>query len=195
MKNKYRKRHREISKSLADKYQHVSDEVIFSKLISHPKLVSSEHIMIYMSMPVEVDTSRLIKHLISQKKNIYIPVIINDQIEISSISDTSALIPNKFGIPEPLKKEINIVSPQILEVVILPGICFTQDGIRLGHGGGYFDRFLKKLHADIWSIGLCYGTHLEDDIPHNESDVKVNEVITENSFNIGLIQNKGGNPC
>ena len=63
-------------------------------------------------------------------------------------------------------------------MVIVPGIAFDKDGNRIGHGGGYFDRFLKNLPKKIPTIGLAFKFQLIERIKTLHWDVPVTEVIT-----------------
>jgi 5-formyltetrahydrofolate cyclo-ligase len=68
----------------------------------------------------------------------------------------------------------------------VPGVAFTPDGRRLGHGRGYYDRLLPQL-TRAYRLGLCFPFQLLDDLPTDENDVKMEEVIagtsTTNSTN------------
>jgi 5-formyltetrahydrofolate cyclo-ligase len=70
------------------------------------------------------------------------------------------------------------VSAQALEVVLVPGVAFDRTGHRLGHGQGYFDRFLDTLPADIPVIGLCFDFQLVAALPHEPHDHPVDAVLT-----------------
>ena len=80
---------------------------------------------------------------------------------------------------EPKKKFFRPVSPEDIDLVIVPGIAFDRSGERIGYGMGFYDRFLKKIRKDTSSIGLAYEFQIVDDIPSEETDVKVNKIITE----------------
>lgn len=69
-----------------------------------------------------------------------------------------------------------------LDVVIMPGCAFTADGKRLGHGKGYYDRFLARYKETFgefpYLIGVGFKEQIVDDLPVTELDVIINEVIT-----------------
>ena len=88
----------------------------------------------------------------------------------SSVFEKSA-----YGIMEPSGGEE--VLPEDLDVILVPLVCFDEDCHRLGHGGGYYDRFLKKTNA--LKIGIAYEIQKEKDIPLEEHDVCLDMVITE----------------
>lgn len=62
-------------------------------------------------------------------------------------------------------------------VILVPGRAFTQDGERLGRGGGFYDRYLKENKKKLHSIGICFSVQLVGSIPVDPCDVPVDEVL------------------
>ena len=73
----------------------------------------------------------------------------------------------------------NLIPNDEIELIIVPGVCFDLKRNRLGFGGGYYDRFLENKNMNI--IGICFDEQLSKDefIPANETDIKMNKIITE----------------
>lgn len=88
------------------------------------------------------------------------------------------LIENRFHILEPEKLEQNYVSPDKFEALIVPLVAFDLKGNRLGMGGGYYDRMLKKLSYQCLLIGVAYDFQELDSVPIDTWDMPLNEVIT-----------------
>ena len=84
-----------------------------------------------------------------------------------------------FGILEPKEVSFKKVSPQEIDLVILPGIAFDLKGGRIGYGKGYYDRFLRKLPKRIPLIGLAYDFQVVKNIFGKKHDRRVSKVITE----------------
>jgi len=70
------------------------------------------------------------------------------------------------------------ISPNSLDVVVVPGVAFDPDGNRIGYGGGYYDRFLIQVPR-AWRIGVCYDLQLIKEVPRADHDVPVDAVVTE----------------
>ena len=95
----------------------------------------------YYPVNFEIDDLILLRKFKKNKFNISLPVIKkNFQMDFYSWSFSEPLKINKYGIPEPENK--NIVYPDVL---LIPLVAFDKKLNRLGYGGGYYDRFIKKL--------------------------------------------------
>ncbi|MEQ1763795.1 MAG: 5-formyltetrahydrofolate cyclo-ligase [Pyrinomonadaceae bacterium] len=83
---------------------------------------------------------------------------------------------NRWKIPEPAGSEI--VSPEALDLVIVPLLCFDRGGHRVGYGKGFYDRFLQKCRPDCIKAGLSFFPPVDsiDDI--HESDVPLDLCVT-----------------
>lgn len=92
------------------------------------------------------------------------------------------LILGAFDIPE--SKEPPYDGP--LDLILVPGLAFTLEGYRMGYGGGYYDRFLKKSSA--FSLGLCLEGQIKDQLPLEDHDQLVQALFTEK----GLREIKNG---
>ena len=59
--------------------------------------------------------------------------------------------------------------------MLVPGLAFTGDGVRLGHGGGYYDRLLERCRCT--TVGVCFAEQIVDVLPVQSHDVKVGRVL------------------
>ncbi len=83
---------------------------------------------------------------------------------------------NELNIPEPLDKEI--VAPAKLDMVIVPLLAFDENGLRVGYGKGYFDRFLKDCREDCIKVGLSYFAAIDSIEDADHFDVPLDFCIT-----------------
>ncbi|MGQ9847940.1 MAG: 5-formyltetrahydrofolate cyclo-ligase [Bacteroidales bacterium] len=141
-------------------------------------------ILAYWSMPDEVHTHQWIIQNY-HKKNIYLPAINNDELEIklfTGINNMKAVPP--FGILEPTGEPFKDLNK--IEIILVPGMAFDRRGFRMGRGKGYYDKFLPKTSA--LRIGICYSFQLFETIPINEYDAQMDYILTENE--VLIINNK-----
>lgn len=98
--------------------------------------------------------------------------------EMTFRAPTNDLVAGSYGIPEP-DESAPAVTPAELDALLVPGVAFTRSGIRLGQGGGFYDRFIPKMRPDAPRIGLCHSWQVVDDLPAEPHDVRVTHVVTE----------------
>tara|TARA_B100000780_G_scaffold245295_1_gene189281 strand:- start:121 stop:666 length:546 start_codon:yes stop_codon:yes gene_type:complete len=130
----------------------------------------------YYPVNHEVNDLQLLKELKENKFNISLPVIKKDfQMDFYKWSFSDPLKINKYGIPEPETK--NILYP---DVILVPLVAFDKNLNRLGYGGGYYDRLIKKLSKKkrIIKIGLAFSFQKIDKVPINVYDQKLDYIVT-----------------
>ena len=90
-------------------------------------------------------------------------------------SKNEPLVINKYGIPEPISEKV--IYPDIL---LVPLLAFDSRLYRIGYGGGYYDRYIKKIKQKkkITTIGLAYSFQKIREVPINKYDIKLDFVIT-----------------
>lgn len=157
---------------------------IFNSLT--PLLLQYKNFFIYNSFKNEVETKQIIKFLIQNKKNVYLPKIKNGKI--FAVKFSNDMKKNNYGIDEPNGEKIEISN----FVSIIPAIVLDKQGNRIGFGKGYYDRFLKE--NECLKVALCYDFQLFDKIPSEEHDVKMDYIITPTRLiNCHLSLNKAFN--
>jgi 5,10-methenyltetrahydrofolate synthetase len=96
--------------------------------------------------------------------------------------DGQWLVRGKCGIPEP-REEIERILPPFLEMPqlwLVPGLAFDKQGVRLGHGCGWYDRLMQG--SPFPKIGVCPAERLEDRLPAEEHDVRMDFLLSENGI-------------
>jgi hypothetical protein len=91
--------------------------------------------------------------------------------------DDANLRRGPMNILEPAEAET--VEPSEVTAWIVPGLAFTQDGKRLGYGGGWYDRLLADAN-DTLKIGVAHEFQIVDDLPHEPHDILLDRVVTPN---------------
>lgn len=139
---------------------------------------SADIILLYASFGSEVSTEMILDKLLKSGKTVALPKCGNDGKMtfhiITSMDQTSV---GKYGITEP---DVLLPVPVYSEktVAIVPGLAFTENGGRLGYGGGYYDRFLAEFPF-IYTIGVTYEELIADSLPCLSHDLTVCALATE----------------
>lgn len=151
---------------------------IMSSLLSHPRVQNADTILMYHSLPDEVDTHSALDKLLAMGKKVLLPKVISDtEMTIHEYTGPDSLQPSdSYGILEPTTPELSIINSQ-LSIVIVPGMAFDKQGHRLGRGKGYYDRFLSRV-PNIYKIGVCFPFQILETIPSEITDIVMDEVIT-----------------
>lgn len=158
---------------------------IKEKLFSLPEFKRAKIVAFYVAKEhaKEVRTQEMIVETIKLGKRVLVPFVVGDEIEFSEISGLGDLQPGAFGILEPRMEIRKPVSPDQIELIVVPGVVFDLKGRRIGYGRGFYDRFLSRLLSvkpDVYIVGLAFEIQLVEDIPNQKSaDVPVKILITE----------------
>ncbi len=140
----------------------------------------SKEILVYYPFRSEIDTTIIIRRAIKQQKKVILPRVNGKDLDLYYIKDLSNdLSPGTFDIMEPIPSECTPASYKDIDMVLVPGVSFDRDLNRLGYGGGFYDKLLEKLPADIPRIVLAFDLQIVDNIPVTEHDLKVDIIITE----------------
>ena len=151
---------------------------IMSSLLSHSQIQKADYVLMYHSLPDEVDTHSALDQLLAMGKKVFLPKVVSDtEMTIHEYTGADSLQPSEpYGILEPTTPELSIINCQ-LSIAIVPGMAFDRQGHRLGRGKGYYDRFLSQI-PNIYKIGVCFPFQMLESIPSESTDVVMDEVIT-----------------
>ena len=162
------------------KQQHSVDEssAFINRLKDNSHFLHAHTLLLYSALPDEVPTQTLIDELVAQGKTVLLPRVVSDtDMELRRYSGPADLQQGAFGIMEPTGELFTDYAA--IDVAIIPGMAFDDEGHRLGRGKGYYDRFLAKLSPSTYKIGLCFSWQLVDHVPTDEHDIPMDEVIVQ----------------
>ena len=176
---------------LPPKARRQSDDALRSVLLKHPLLKNVSSLFLFVGVSPEPETKRWIEPLLALGKTVSVPLCHGaGEMEACRITGTDQLHPGKYGILEP-DTACPVLSPKEIELTLVPGVCFGQDGSRLGRGGGYYDRWLQNFTGV--SVGVCRQAFLQSWLPTEPHDQKVQMILTEQGlFNAASPGNGAG---
>jgi len=150
-----------------------------TRLLLFPYFQSAESIFCYVSMDNEPSTGEILSTAFSSGKSVYVPRClpgkerIMEAVEIHAWDD---LEKGTMGILEP-KKEIKGTDRKDFSLMLIPCLATDRRGGRLGHGAGYYDRFLEGAVGK--KLCLCFDSLLFSKIPMGRQDIFMDYVLTE----------------
>ena len=171
-KNLLRQEIRKRKKAHTSEELRKQSEVILQKLARHPDFQKAERVMLYASLPDEVQTLAFIDEW-AGRKHVILPTVVGDDIVPVETTAGNRMVEGDFHILEPDAPPYE--GP--LDLIVVPGMAFDREGHRLGRGKGFYDRFLTK-YPDVKTIGICFDFQLLDSIPTEPHDRPVGEVIS-----------------
>ena len=184
VKEKKKSIRQELLKKLRsqDKEQRrLKSEKIREKLYAHEKFKTADTVMFYIAEDIEVDTEQMIRDSLKSGKKIAVPITIVSQNKLIAsllIDFDKELSKGPYGILQPKSDFVRPVALKKIDLIIVPGVAFDSRGHRLGHGTGYYDRFLSKITENVLTIGLAFDFQLVDNIPTSSHDIAVKELIS-----------------
>ena len=152
--------------------------IVTDKLVREDIYKNADLILGYYSVSAEVSMDYLFEQAWKDGKKVALPVCLpGHEMEFRIYTKQTVMEKGVCGIPEPANSEV--VDPsKVNALIVVPGVSFDADGNRIGYGGGYYDRFLKK-YPDIPRVMLAYEMQKTVSIPYDGNDVPVDLVLTE----------------
>ena len=115
-------------------------------------------------------------------KSFAYPRVTEGRLDLYRVDSMYDLLPGAFGVREPSADSAHAVSPDTLDLILVPAVAFTNRGARLGRGGGFYDRLLASLPAHTCKIGVCFDSQILPDLPIEPHDQHVDFIATESGL-------------
>jgi 5-formyltetrahydrofolate cyclo-ligase len=157
---------------------------ICEKFVALPQYAAATTVMFYVDVRAEVRTRDYLATALTHGKRIVVPWC-NDQsqLELFWLKSMDDLSIGMYKILEPKPELRNLPERQVavtdLDLVMVPGVAFTRDGARMGHGKGYYDKLLEHARRDAPLVALAFECQFFPDIPTQEHDVFMDMIISE----------------
>lgn len=154
-----------------------SDRLLLERFLALPQVKAASSLLLFYGVGPEPDTARLLEPLIAAGKTVALPRSFpRGRMEARQYLGPSHLLSGAFGIPEP-DDACPILERDSFDVILVPNLCCDRTCYRLGHGGGYYDRYLSGFSGV--TVALCRDKLLQDSLPTAAHDVPVDLVVTE----------------
>jgi len=177
----------QVLSNLSAKEKKRQSDIVVEKVLKHPVFLKSQRISIYLSTADEVDTEPIIKKIFELNKNCYVPRYhknVMEMVRLNDMRDWETLPLTKWNIKQPSIKEEreNALNTGGLDLVIMPGVAFSRDNWRLGHGKGYYDSYLTALFKQQpdnppKTFAIAFKEQIVETLPVHDHDVQLDGVI------------------
>lgn len=176
-KRELRERILEARAALPPEVREKLGEMILGRLLALPPLDEAETVSLFASFGSEVPTEPVIDRLVDEGHRIALPRVEGTEIVLVAYRPGDPMERAAYGALEPTGNDR--LAPEAVDLIVTPGVAFDPGGHRLGYGGGFYDRLLRRSSADALRIGLAFEVQVVDVVPHGPADEIVDAVVTE----------------
>jgi 5-formyltetrahydrofolate cyclo-ligase len=136
----------------------------------------AKHVLTYLAFDSELDLSQLQQ---DQSKTFYVTRTWGKRRGLSIHRlEPEQLETHPFGYRQP-PANAAVIAPAVIDIALVPGLCFDRQGTRLGYGLGFYDRLLPELRPDVQRIGITAEALLVPKLPRESFDIPMTQLVTE----------------
>ena len=168
---------REAERNLSPAEKAESDRILAARFLASEPYRRANVLFLYAGVDPEPDTRPVIAAALRSGKTVALPKITGPGLmDARRITALEGLVPDKFNIPAP-SEESETVPPDAFDLILVPGAAFTPGGVRLGRGGGYYDRYLPRTRGV--KLALARRQFVFPALPAEAHDIRVDILITD----------------
>lgn len=152
---------------------------IAERLLADPEVRRAATVAAYVSIGTEPGTGPLLEGLVAAGKRVILPVLLPDNdLDWAAYAGERSLLPAGRGLLEPAGERLGPDAVATADVVLTPGLAVDRTGMRLGRGGGSYDRALGRVPVGTLVCTLLYDGEVLDAVPADPHDRRVTAVAT-----------------
>jgi 5-formyltetrahydrofolate cyclo-ligase len=152
-------------------------ERIMEQVTALPEFQRADVVAGYVAQPKEVQTALLIERCWEWGRRLCVPTfdLEGGAYRMAFLEKGAEMVPGPAGILQP--RVVTWVEPEEIQFVAVPALAFDREGIRLGHGGGHYDRMLARVRA--FKVGTVFEFQVFEHLPRSSHDQRVDLIVTE----------------
>ena len=167
--------------TIAEAEQGTLSQEICQRIQALPQYKKARRIMAFLSMPGEVCLDPLLEQAIREGREIYVPRCLSrgvmEAVRLPSLQDA---VTGTYGIrTAPAGSEA--IRPAALDLILVSGLAFDEQGHRLGRGAGFYDRFLTPIQQRP-IVAVAWDVQLIEAVPIEAHDVSMPAILTEKRY-------------
>ncbi len=148
-------------------------------LLATPEVRRAATVAVYVSISTEPGTGPLLDGLRDLGRRVIVPVVQPDlDLDWAVYDGPESLVRARRGLLEPEGPRLGLDAVATADVVLTPGLAVDRTGMRLGQGGGCYDRALGRVPVGTFTCTLLYDDELVDAVPSAPHDRPVTAVAT-----------------
>ncbi|MBM7518604.1 5-formyltetrahydrofolate cyclo-ligase [Nocardioides nitrophenolicus] len=156
-----------------------SARAVADHLLASPEVRRAATVAAYVSVGTEPGTTALLDLLVDAGKRVLLPVLLPDNdLDWAAYHGPTSLAPARRGLLEPVGDPLGVEAVATADVVLVPGLAVSRTGMRLGRGGGSYDRALGRVPVGTFTCVLLYDDEVLPDVPAEPHDRPVTAAAT-----------------
>ena len=173
---------RAIRKNIGEQSRARAAEALVQRLVTLPAVRHARCIGVYHACGSELSLESSITALRQQNPQLAIvyPLVVSDEAMVYARfapEDDTSILANPAARITNVPHE-RVVATEELDIALVPGIAFDEQGRRLGQGGGYYDRILPHLKPEAVAIGIAFDEQVIAEVPASTHDRRVDYILT-----------------
>jgi len=179
-KKTMRARLREQLQAIPAEELHARSGSACRRLCETDRFADAEALMIFLPLTHEVDARPIAVRAWQAGKTVTVPLVSYEQRRMMPLAIRSLAEPmeaDRYGVRTPIDGEP--IPPEMIDLVVVPGLAFDVEGRRIGRGGGFYDRFLAQPAFGGRSCGLALEEQIVERVPTAEHDVMLGMLVTD----------------
>ncbi len=153
---------------------------IAEHVLAAPEVRRAASVAAYVSIGHEPGTGLLIERLHAAGKRVLLPIVLPDlDLDWAWYAGPDSLVRARMGLLEPSGPRRGVEAIGTPDAVLVPGVAVDRHGMRMGRGGGCYDRALGRVPVGTFVCALLYASEVLAEVPHTDHDRPVTAVATE----------------
>jgi 5-formyltetrahydrofolate cyclo-ligase len=149
------------------------------QLLAAPEVRLAATVAAYVSVGTEPGTGPLLDRLRDLGRRVIVPVVLPDlDLDWAVYDGPGSLVRARRGLLEPEGPRLGPSAVATADVVLTPGLAVDRTGMRLGQGGGCYDRALGRVPVGTFTCTLLYDDELVEEVPAGDHDRPVSAAVT-----------------
>jgi 5-formyltetrahydrofolate cyclo-ligase len=161
--------------------RHTGSVAACNRLLALEAFKHASTVMLYLPMANEIDVTGIAVRCFREGKTVCVPRVDWKRRDMQAVEvtclDDRVMELDEHGVRCPTDGRPMV--PSMIDLVIAPALAFDQRGMRLGRGGGYYDRFLSRLKPTTTTVGIVFDQQIVDEVPMAAHDIAVDKVVTD----------------
>ena len=177
-KKALRAKARQEAAAIPPELRRAQDKALFKAFLGLDAVKKAGSVLLFWGVGTEPETTGLLSALLASGKKVALPRCLPARGMEARFYRGGRLVRSPYGIPEP-GEACPPADKGELAVALIPALCYDRRGYRLGHGGGYYARWLADYTGV--TVGMCYKELLREELPREEHDRPVQILLTVTS--------------